>query len=159
LLRSVLNLFHCLILKIKQIRDTKNVGILGQSLGGYTATATGGANIQWEYVLKECAKLNDANQINLNPALLWQCKGIESASPLADLQDPRIKAVLAINPFTDPAFGNQGIDKIAVPMMFIAGSSDIFAPSLSQQIMPFSAVDKEDKYLLLVKNGTHLSFL
>lgn len=139
--------------------DTKNVGILGQSLGGYTATATGGANVQWEYVLKECSKLKDADQINLNPALLWQCQGIESASPLADLQDPRIKAVIAINPVTNPAFGDQGINQISVPIMFIAGSSDIFAPSLSEQITPFSAVDKKDKYLLLVKNGTHLSFL
>jgi len=101
---------------------------LGQSLGGYTAIATGGANIEWEYLLKECAKLNDVNQINLNPALLWQCQGINAAAPLTDLQDSRIKAVIAVNPVTNPVFGNQGIDKISVPIMFIAGSSDIFAP-------------------------------
>jgi hypothetical protein len=84
--------------KWKGKRNTKNTGILGQSLGGYTATATGGANIEWEYLLKECAKLNDVNQINLNPALLWQCQGIDAASPLADLQDSRIKAVMVANP-------------------------------------------------------------
>ncbi|MEA5532558.1 alpha/beta hydrolase [Crocosphaera sp. XPORK-15E] len=139
--------------------DLKNVGIMGQSLGGYTATATGGANVQWEYLVKECAKLNKPNQINLNPAFLWQCKGITNAPPVADLQDPRIKAVIAINPVTNPAFGNQGINKISVPMMFIAGSADIFAPSLPEQITPFADVDKDDKYLVLVKNGTHLSFL
>ncbi len=139
--------------------DINNVGILGQSLGGYTATATGGANIQWDDLLKECAKLNNPNQINLNPALLWQCQGITEASPLADLQDSRVKAVIAINPVTNPAFGNQGINKISVPMMFIAGSADIFAPPLPEQISPFADVDKEDKYLVLVKNGTHLSFL
>ncbi|TRV05752.1 MAG: alpha/beta hydrolase [Microcystis wesenbergii Mw_MB_S_20031200_S109] len=139
--------------------DTQNTGILGQSLGGYTAIATGGANIEWDYLLKECAKLNDVNQINLNPALLWQCQGINAAAPLRDLQDSRIKAVIAVNPVTNPVFGNQGIDKISVPIMFIAGSSDIFAPSLSQQIFPFSDLNKKDKYLLLVKNGTHLSFL
>lgn len=139
--------------------DLKNVGILGQSLGGYTATATGGAEVQWEYLTKECAKLNIPNQINLNPALLWQCQGIENASPSAELQDPRIKAVIAINPVTNPAFGNQGINEIFVPMMFVAGSADIFAPSLPEQIIPFASVNKEDKYLVLVKNGTHLSFL
>ncbi|WP_107669369.1 alpha/beta hydrolase [Cyanothece sp. BG0011] len=139
--------------------DLKNVGILGQSLGGYTATATGGANVQWEYLIKECAKLNNPDVINLNPALLWQCKGITNAPPLPELQDPRIKAVIAINPVTNPAFGNQGINEISVPMMFIAGSADIFAPSLPEQITPFSNVNKEDKYLILVQNGTHLSFL
>jgi predicted dienelactone hydrolase len=139
--------------------DVNNTGILGQSLGGYTATATGGANVQWQDLLKVCTQLNNPNQINLNPALLWQCKGIANSSPLANLQDPRIKAVIAINPVTNPAFGSQGINQISVPMMFIAGSADIFAPPLPEQITPFSDVNKKDKYLLLVKNGTHLSFL
>ncbi|EAW33415.1 alpha/beta hydrolase [Lyngbya sp. PCC 8106] len=139
--------------------DLENVGVLGHSLGGYTAIAIGGAEVQWEYVLEECAKLSNPNQINLNPALLWQCQGITETSPEADLQDPRIKAVIAINPVTNPAFGNQGINEISVPIIFIAGSADIFAPSLPEQIIPFAAINKENKYLILVKNGTHLSFL
>ena len=138
--------------------DLKNVGILGHSLGGYTATAIGGARVQWPDVLKKCATLNNPNQINLNPALLWQCQGIDGAPPVGDLRDPRIKAVIAINPVTNPAFGNDGVNQLSVPMMFIAGSSDIFAPPLSQQITPFTALNKDDKYLLLVKNSTHLSF-
>ena len=138
--------------------DLKNVGILGHSLGGYTATAIGGARVQWPDVLKKCATLNNPNQINLNPALLWQCQGIDGAPPVGDLRDPRIKAVIAINPVTNPAFGNEGVNQLSVPMMFIAGSSDIFAPPLSQQIAPFTALNKDDKYLLLVKNSTHLSF-
>jgi predicted dienelactone hydrolase len=138
--------------------DINNVGILGHSLGGYTAIATGGANVQWDDLLKECAKLNNPNQINLNPALLWQCQGVTDSPPVKNLEDPRIKAVIAINPVTNPAFGNEGINAISVPIIFIAGGADIFAPPLPEQIVPFSAVDKENKYLLLVKNGTHLSF-
>ncbi|MGA1623172.1 MAG: alpha/beta hydrolase [Synechocystis sp.] len=136
-----------------------NTGILGHSLGGYTATASGGAKVQWPHVLKECATLQQPHQINLNPALLWQCQGINSTPPLPDLQDPRVKAFIAINPVTNPAFGAGGINEIAVPMMFVAGSDDIFAPSLPEQIEPFASLDKTDKYLLLVKNSTHLSFV
>lgn len=138
--------------------NLKNVGILGHSLGGYTATAIGGANIRWPDVVKKCATLNDPERISLNPALLWQCQGIESASPLENLQDSRIKAVIAINPVTNPAFGVDGINQLSVPMMFISGSADIFAPPLPEQIMPFVALNKDNKYLLLVKNSTHLSF-
>jgi predicted dienelactone hydrolase len=138
--------------------DVNNVGILGHSLGGYTSTAMGGANVEWDYLLKECAKLSNPNQINLNPALLWQCQGVTDAPPLENLQDSRIKGVIAINPVTNPAFGNEGMNQISVPIIFIAGSADIFAPPLPEQIIPFSAVDKKDKYLLLVKNATHLSF-
>jgi predicted dienelactone hydrolase len=138
--------------------DTNNVGILGHSLGGYTATATGGATVQWPTVLKQCAELNQPDNINLNPALLWQCQGVDNAPPLPELQDERIKAIIAINPVTNPAFGDGGINQVNVPMLFIAGSADIFAPPLPEQIMPFSALDRDDKYLLLVKNSTHLSF-
>ncbi|MEY2984789.1 MAG: hypothetical protein RLZZ568_1406 [Cyanobacteriota bacterium] len=139
--------------------DVNTVGILGHSLGGYTATASGGAQVKWPHVLTQCETLNQPNQINLNPALLWQCQGVNSTPPLRDLQDDRIKALIAINPVTNPAFGDGGIQGIDIPMMFVAGSDDIFAPSLSEQIDPFVAIDHEDKYLLLVKNSTHLSFI
>jgi len=138
--------------------DTNNAGILGHSLGGYTATATAGATVQWPAVLKQCAALNEPDNINLNPALLWQCQGVDNAPPVSELEDERIKAVIAINPVTNPAFGDSGINQVDVPMMLIAGSADIFAPPLPEQIMPFSALDQDDKYLLLVKNSTHLSF-
>lgn len=138
--------------------NLNNVGILGHSLGGYTATAIGGANVQWTDIVKQCATLADPKKINLNPALLWQCQGVENGAPLDNLQDPRIKAVIAINPVTNPAFGEDGINQLSVPMMFIAGSADIFAPPLSEQITPFVALNKSDKYLLLVQNSTHLTF-
>ncbi|MBE9240379.1 alpha/beta hydrolase [Synechocystis salina] len=139
--------------------DINNVGILGHSLGGYTAIASGGASLEWPALLQECEKLNQPNQINLNPALLWQCQGVDSAPPLSDLQDKRIKAVLAINPVTNPIFGPDGMKNLAVPTLIVAGSDDIFAPPVPEQIIPFSLIEDTDKYLLLVQNATHLSFI
>ncbi len=139
--------------------DVNNVGILGHSLGGYTAIASGGATLEWPEVLKQCEQLNQPNQINLNPALLWQCQGVHSEPPPSNLKDDRVKAVLAINPVTNPIFGTDGINNIAVPLMVVAGSDDIFAPPLPEQIIPFAALDRNDKYLLLARNATHLSFI
>ncbi|WLT37846.1 hypothetical protein NON20_19545 [Synechocystis sp. B12] len=48
---------------------------------------------------------------------------------------------------------------LAVPTLIVAGSKDIFAPPVPEQIIPFSLIEGVDKYLLLVQNGTHLSFL
>lgn len=139
--------------------DTNNVGILGHSLGGYTAIASGGATLEWPELLQQCEQLNQPNQINLNPALLWQCQGVGSAPPASNLRDERIKAVLAINPVTNPIFGPDGMKNLAVPTLIVAGSKDIFAPPVPEQIIPFSLIEDVDKYLLLVQNGTHLSFL
>ena len=41
----------------------------------------------------------------------------------------------------------------------IAGDKDLFAPALDEQIEPFSWLPEIDKYLVLVKNGTHFSFI
>ncbi|AIE75520.1 MULTISPECIES: alpha/beta hydrolase [unclassified Synechocystis] len=139
--------------------DINNVGILGHSLGGYTAIASGGATLEWAELLQQCGQLNQPNQINLNPALLWQCQGVGSAPPTSNLREKRIKAVLAINPVTNPIFGPDGMKNLAVPTMIVAGSKDIFAPPVPEQIIPFSLIEGVDKYLLLVQNGTHLSFL
>ncbi|MBE9202447.1 alpha/beta hydrolase [Synechocystis salina LEGE 06099] len=139
--------------------DINNVGILGHSLGGYTAIASGGATLEWPQLLQQCKQLNQPNQINLNPALLWQCQGVGGAPPLFDLKDDRIKAVLAINPVTNPIFGPDGMKNLAVPTMIVAGSNDIFAPPVPEQIIPFSLIEGVDKYLLLVQNATHLSFI
>ena len=43
--------------------------------------------------------------------------------------------------------------------MMIAGDKDLFAPALDEQIEPFSWLPEIDKYLVLVKNSTHFSFI
>ena len=44
--------------------------------------------------------------------------------------------------------------------MIIAGTNDLIMPPVAEQIKPFSWLDKNlDKYLVLVKPGTHFSFL
>ncbi|WP_013323399.1 alpha/beta hydrolase [Gloeothece verrucosa] len=139
--------------------DLSNVGVLGQSLGGYTVTAIGGAQVNWNSLVQYCAQKNSPDQITFNLSVLLQCKGVNDLPPSTQLSDPRIKAVIAINPVTNPVFDSQGMQKMQVPVMLIGGSADIFAPPIPEQILPFSWLKSSDKYLLLVKNSTHFSFL
>lgn len=139
--------------------NLNNVGVLGHSLGGYTVTAIGGGKVDWNNLMQVCQnKLTDPNQVTLNPAILWQCKGMNSSPPPENLQDPRIKAVIAINPVINPILSEKGLGQMNRPIMIIGGSNDIFAPPLSEQIRPFTWLTNPDKYLVLVKNSTHLSF-
>ena len=48
---------------------------------------------------------------------------------------------------------------LAVPILVVSGTNDIFAPSLSQQLIPFSWIQQPGSLLVLQRNGTHLSFL
>ncbi len=139
--------------------DLNNVGVLGQSLGGYTALAIGGSQIDWNELVQTCQTLKNPEQIFLDSALLWQCRGANSPAPESNLQDKRVKAVIAINPVSSPIFGEKGLSQMKVPVMLFASSNDKFAPAIPEQLQPFTQLTQPDKYLLFVQGGTHSSFL
>ena len=139
--------------------NLQNVGIIGQSLGGYTAMAIAGAKVDWQHLQNECQKLQSSEQINFNPALFWQCQAPKASPRTLDLKDERIVAAIAINPVTNPIFSELGMSQLESPLMMVTGNRDFFAPAVDEQLKPFTWLPKNDKYLVLVKNSTHFSFI
>jgi predicted dienelactone hydrolase len=131
------------------------VGIIGHSLGAYTGLALAGAKPNIEHLQQYC----QSDQINFdwfNPSLEFQCLASKlSAIKDYQLSDKRIKAVFAINPISSSIFGQQELNKLKLPVAFVAGSSDLITPPLLEQIEPFSWLGSQDKYLLLINQGTH----
>ena len=138
--------------------DLANVGIAGQSLGAYTALATGGAQINRAQLESYCPE--EISRFTLNISIPLQCRILDLPSE-TDLttQDTRIKAVLAINPLTSQIFGQAGIERLDVPVMVVSSSDDYVAPALPEQLQPFSWFKTTHKYLLLAHKGTHFSFI
>jgi predicted dienelactone hydrolase len=134
--------------------DLKNVGIIGQSFGGYTALASAGAPLNFAQLRKDCrSQLNTT----LDISLVLQCQVLRLPPASYQLSDPRIKAAIAINPLTSSIFGAAGMAQIKVPTLIMAGTADVIAPALAEQIQPFSALTTPQRYLALVQNGTHFS--
>lgn len=92
-------------------------------------------------------------------SLLLQCSALKLPPAEYNLQDERIKAAIAINPIASSVFGPKGLSQIKIPIMFIASGADTIAPALPEQIKPFTWLTAINKYLVLIKNGTHFSFL
>jgi predicted dienelactone hydrolase len=141
--------------------DLQRVGVIGQSLGGYTAMAIAGAQVNWQHLQRECQQFQSPERINFNPSLYWQCQGTGTASspPDTDLQDKRIVAAIAVNPVTNPVFSQSALSQMRLPLMIITGDKDVFTPALEEQIEPFTWLPQNDKYLVLVENSTHFSFI
>ena len=139
--------------------DLQKVGIIGQSLGGYTAMAIAGAEVNWQHLQNKCQKSQDLEQIDLNPALFWQCQSSNSSVPDTDLRDKRVIATIAINPVTNPVFSQSSINKLESPLMMITGEKDRFAPALDVQLKPFTWLPETKKYLIVVRDSTHFSFI
>lgn len=134
--------------------NLQQVGILGQSLGGYTSLALVGAKINYEQLQKDCTPASDS----LNLSLLLQCRALEQPFTY-ELQDSRIKAAIAINPVGSSIFGQSQFSQIKTPLMLVAGSDDTVAPALPEQIQPFTWLTTPNRYLALIKGGTHFSTL
>lgn len=133
--------------------NLKQVGIMGHSLGGYTALVLVGAPIDWRQLQNACQREADT----LNLSLLLQCRALQLSQPLNGLQDSRVKAAIALNPISSGILGPDSLRQIQVPVMLVAGSADTIAPALLEQIQPFTWLTSLDRYLVLISGGTHFS--
>jgi predicted dienelactone hydrolase len=137
--------------------DLKRVGIVGQSFGGYSALALSGAKLIPEKSAAECQTEN-YRHVLLDLSSLAKCTFNQFHPSSLQLRDPRVKAVIAINPMAK-IFGSAGMSEINTPTMIIAGSNDLIMPPVAEQIEPFTWLKEPEKYLVLVKPATHFSFL
>ncbi|MDJ0617923.1 MAG: alpha/beta hydrolase [Calothrix sp. MO_192.B10] len=142
---------------LKNRLDVQQVGVFGQSFGGYTALALAGAKLDYDRIQKDCHPQTVNKTLNLS--LLLQCRAlkVENKHRGQDLRDRRVKAVIAVNPITSTVFGQSGLSQVQIPVMVVASSDDTVAPALYEQILPFSWITNPQKYLALLSGGTHFS--
>ncbi|MBD2563361.1 MULTISPECIES: alpha/beta hydrolase [Nostoc] len=132
----------------------QQIGAIGHSFGGYTVLALAGAKINFEQLRQDC----NPNNSSFNLSLFLQCQAIELPPTNYELKDDRIKVIMAINPIDSSILGEGGVSQIKIPVMLVAGSQDIFAPPVFEQIRPFTWLsDSNNKYLALIENATHFS--
>lgn len=135
----------------------QKVGVLGQSFGGYTALALGGAKLDFENLKAICTE--DALLNTFNVSLALQCRATQLFNQNYPLEDSRIAAIVSINPFASAVFGNRSLEKIQIPTLIISSGSDTIAPAVPEQIFPFTQLKMRDRYLVMMPQGSHFSFL
>lgn len=134
--------------------NPQEVLVIGQSFGGYTALVLAGAALNRPKLQQNCPPSLSSS---LNVSLLLQCQALSLPLEMPNLADPRVKAVLAINPISSKIFGPVGLAAVRVPVMMVAGSADTIAPALAEQVMPFTWLKTRHRYLVLIDEATHFS--
>ncbi len=134
--------------------DLEKVGVIGQSFGGYTSLALAGAPLNIPLLRQICGQ-----QLlkTLNISLVLQCQALSVPAEPYALADSRVKGAIAINPITSAVFGPTSLAQIQIPTMVIAGSDDVIAPALLEQIQPFAALTTPQRYLVMIQNSNHFS--
>ena len=136
-----------------KLLNLEQIGVMGDSLGGTTVLSLAGAKIDYARLIKTCAQDN----VILNFSLYLQCRAQYLPPKNFNLADPRIKAALAAHPLASGIFGPEGMSTIDIPLLMTAGSQDLVAPVVTEQIHPFIWMQSEPKYLALYQPGTHFA--
>jgi len=134
--------------------DLKNVGIYGHSFGGYTVLALAGAtpSLNFEQLERDCR----SDLLQLNTALLLECRALELNRESYNFRDKRVTAVVAGNPVNASIFGQEGMSKISIPIAIGAGSYDPATPFIFEQVRSFPWITSPHRYLFLEEGQTHI---
>ncbi|MDY6784567.1 MAG: alpha/beta hydrolase [Cyanobacteriota bacterium] len=132
---------------------TERVLVLGYSLGGSTALAVAGAEMQLDTLKQVC---RNRNLLASNLGVEAQCVAKDLPENRYQLGDPRIGAAIALSPTTSLLFGETGLSQLQVPTLIAAASADKTTPALTEQLSSFLDIP-QPKWLVGILGGTHLS--
>ena len=144
-----------------QLRSAANlnrVAVIGHSYGGYTGLALAGARLNRPRLESFCTNPTRRTS-SLNLAAAFQCRALDLDPQQQLTADPRIRAVIALNPPLSHWFGPEGLATVRLPVLVLGSSNDIFVPVADEQIEPFQWLGSPRKYLALLENGTHFSVM
>ncbi|MBE9227635.1 alpha/beta hydrolase [Phormidium sp. LEGE 05292] len=133
--------------------NLQQVGLFGNSFGGHTALSLAGAQLNFAQLKKDCTP--ERNLVNLS--LLVQCQALELPEKTYNFRDNRIKAVSVLFPSGSSLYGEAGLSKINIPILWGAVDKDIFSPLLLEQSPAFSWLKTKEKYLLIGTGLDHLN--
>ncbi|BAT54143.1 hypothetical protein NOS3756_31080 [Nostoc sp. NIES-3756] len=131
---------------------TNNTMLIGYSFGGGTALTVAGGELQITGIRERCQ-----NKLAISSfGETLQCVAQELPEKSYQLQDNRVKQVMALNPTASIMFGETGLTQVKIPTLIVASSADKTTPALTEQIVPFSKI-LSPKWLVGIIGGTHLS--
>lgn len=133
--------------------STEQVSAIGHSLGGYTALALAGAEVNLEQLRQFC---NRSSAIGQAPGDWLECAAADLPDRKLQMRDRRVVSAIALNPLVGHLFGKTGLTQVATPILLLAGTEDAVTPALNHQLRPFTQL-RGSKYLLTAIGGTHLS--
>jgi predicted dienelactone hydrolase len=133
--------------------NTQQVTVIGHSLGGYTALALAGGEVDLDAVRQSCRGISALGQA---PADWLQCAAADLPERRLNLRDRRVAQVVALNPLVGNLFGKTGLMQVTTPVLMLAGTEDAVTPILNHQLRPFNQLQGQ-KYLITAIGGTHLS--
>jgi len=132
--------------------DPTRVAVSGHSFGGYTALVAAGGQVAVDDAVAAC-DAGSPSDIFCPYVAYWPAGAVEKLEPPI----PGLEAVIALCPGGASAFGEHGLDGVAVPSLLFGGTLDTTTP-VDVEIDPIFAMLGAPKYEAVIDGAAHLSF-
>ncbi len=150
----------------KGLIDMKHIGVVGHSLGGYTALAAAGAQFNLAGFETYCADHPDSVSAHFDcPALLGHKEEMLALAKLDSIptalwpswSDSRVTAIVSQS---TPAyvFGSAGLSPVTIPVMIQFGSNDQLVTPDWAGYNTYASVSSTEKAQVVFENGNHVMF-
>ncbi|AAY94619.1 alpha/beta fold hydrolase [Pseudomonas protegens] len=138
--------------------DPQRIAAIGHSLGGWTVTALAGARYSPQRFLEECRLHPNPRLCGLAPEL-----GIapqNQGSLGTDLRDPRVKAVVSLDPGLVRGFTPQSLSAVQTPTLILGAGVDIASMPVEQESGYLEThLPSATSSLLVIADASHFSFM
>ncbi|MEN5094289.1 alpha/beta fold hydrolase [Pseudomonas protegens] len=138
--------------------DPQRIAAIGHSLGGWTVTALAGSRYSAQRYLEECRLHPNPRLCGLAPEL-----GItpQNQGPLgADLRDPRVKAVVSLDPGLVRGFTPESLSAVQTPTLILGAGVDIAGMPVALESGYLQANRAPaTSSLLVIDDASHFSFM
>jgi predicted dienelactone hydrolase len=132
--------------------ESQGYAVGGHSLGGYTASAVGGAGFDYEASVAYC---EDTGGWLCDEFQAWIAEHPEAAT--AQFGDERVWASIPLAPAGFEVLG-AGAASAEIPFMVLGGERDNSTPMATQVRPIYEALGSEVKYLGMLKDAGHMIF-
>ncbi|MFZ0427702.1 MAG: hypothetical protein WAO20_06270 [Acidobacteriota bacterium] len=133
--------------------EPESIGVTGHSFGGHTTLTTAGATPDLDHLAEYC-KTEDWWDIC---PLQKEIQALYPGQRVIDESDPRMKAALALAPDAYGWFQQDGMAKIQIPIMIMAGEKDNVCPPKREALPMYDGI-RSEKYLMLQEKSGHLAY-
>lgn len=115
--------------------NTEQVSVIGHSLGGYTALALAGAEVNPSELRQSC---KDSLGVGQAPGDWLQCAAANLPDRELKLRDQQVKNIIALNPLVGQLFGKTGLTQVETPVLMLAGTEDALTPfsTINYDLLP-----------------------
>jgi predicted dienelactone hydrolase len=142
--------------------DIERVAVIGHSLGGYTALAAGGAQLDMNYYAEWCDGHRELDELGCQQVL----DNLDAMAELAGLDtvpeglwpsrgDSRVDVIVALSP-GGRYLGPNGTQSVSVPTLLMGGSGDTAAQPEYNFYEPYTGMGSAEKTMVILENANHM---